>query len=288
MSRTARHNQPRFDPSKIVMIASATRPRCFVIMPISDSHGYESGHFGRVYEHILRPAIIQAGFTPLRADDAVKTDYIVVGIIQQIIDSEMVVCDFSARNPNVMYELGIRHAFNKAVVLLKDRKTERVFDIQGLRHTEYDESLRIDSVQKDIARIANAIKETASASGDTVNSVVKLAGIRAAEVPSGLTVSADTSLLLEAIGALDKRLSNVEGNRQPQRYFHFAGDEVVFGDQTSGKIGSEVFDGSPEVIGEIVDMHPADEEIFIRAESGNITSFHAFSLRSKRLSRVPF
>lgn len=90
---------------------------CFVLMPISGVLGYEVGHFGRVYEHLLKPAIIAAGYTPVRADDAVKTDYIVVGIIQKIVESDMVVCDISARNPNVMYELGIRHAFNKPIVL---------------------------------------------------------------------------------------------------------------------------------------------------------------------------
>lgn len=49
------------------------KPVCFVIMPISDVHGYESGHFGRVYEHILKPAIVAAGYIPIRADDTIKT-----------------------------------------------------------------------------------------------------------------------------------------------------------------------------------------------------------------------
>src|SRR3954468_2442510 len=101
-------------------------PTCFVIMPISDADGYEPGHFGRVYEHLLKPAIVQAGFVPVRADDANKTDYIVVGIIQKIVESAMVLCDFSGKNANVMYELGIRHAFNKPVVLVKDKRTEKV------------------------------------------------------------------------------------------------------------------------------------------------------------------
>ena len=115
--------------SKIDANAKDAKPICFVVMPISDVHGYETGHFSRVYEHLLRPAIIQAGYVPARADDETKTDYIVVGVIRRIVDSQMVLCDFSARNPNVMYELGIRHAFNKPVALVKDRRTEKVFDI---------------------------------------------------------------------------------------------------------------------------------------------------------------
>lgn len=186
------------------------KPVCFVLMPIADVIDYDTGHFGRVYEHLLKPAILAAGYVPVRADDTVKTDYIVVGIIQKIVESAMVVCDFSSRNPNVMYELGIRHAFNKPVVLVKDRKTEKIFDIQGLRYTEYDETLRIDSVNKDISKITSAISETADGGSEAMNSIVQLAGIKTAEAPKNQTISADTRLILSAVSSFDKRLDMLE------------------------------------------------------------------------------
>ena len=101
---------------------------CFIIMPISDQDGYDKGHFNRVYEHLIKPACIKAGFKPIRADEEVKTNYIVVDIIRKILDSEMVLCDLSAKNPNVLYELGLRQAFNRKVVLIKDKKTNRIFE----------------------------------------------------------------------------------------------------------------------------------------------------------------
>lgn len=265
------------------------KPICFVLMPISDVHGYEPGHFARVYEHLLKPAIIAAGYTPVRADDAVKTDYIVVGIIQKIVESEMVICDFSARNPNVMYELGIRHAFNKPVTLVKDRRTEKVFDIQGLRYTEYDESLRIDSVQKDIAKMAAAIAETSKAGDQGVNSVVQLAGIKAAEVPAGQTVSPDTQLLLSALGALERRIDTVESKgRSNARYFRIDDDKVIFSDGAEAKIGDSICDGEFALIGVLADIHPMDEKIFVRSESGKVVPYSALSVKSKGLSALPF
>lgn len=264
------------------------KPICFVIMPISDVHGYEPGHFARVYEHLLKPAIITAGYNPVRADDAVKTDYIVVGIIQKIVESEMVICDFSARNPNVMYELGIRHAFNKPVTLIKDRKTEKVFDIQGLRYTEYDDSLRIDSVNKDISRISAAISETATASEKDMNSVVQLAGIRAAEVPAGQTVSADTQLLLSAIGALERRIETVEGgDRDNIRFFRVEDTTVMFSDTSVAYIGDDVYIQG-NVVGTLASINPTDQKIFIRQESGKIMPYSAISIKSKDLSSIPF
>ena len=41
--------------------------KCFVIMPISDTDDYPSGHFNRVYLHLLRPAIEKAGSTDPKA-----------------------------------------------------------------------------------------------------------------------------------------------------------------------------------------------------------------------------
>jgi len=264
------------------------RPVCFVIMPISDVAGYDSGHFGRVYEHLLKPAIIEAGFRPVRSDDTTKTDYIVVGIVQRVVESPMVVCDFSARNPNVMYELGIRHAFNKPVALIKDTNTDKVFDIQGLRYTEYETALRIDTVQKDIAKIAAAIKNTAAAN-DGFNSVVQLAGLKTATVPEKQEVSPDTRLLLSAIAAIDRRLDAVDSRAKSiDRFFSIVDGAVRLGDGSQVRLGEEIYDGPGNLIGRLIDIHPADDRLFIRHKDGKVIPYYAFSIKSKDLTTVPF
>ncbi len=268
---------------------SNDKPICFVIMPISDAHGYDSGHFGRVYEHLIKPAIIEAGYHPVRADDTSKTDYIVIGIIRQIVECAMVVCDFSAKNPNVMYELGVRHAFNKPVVLIKDKKTEKIFDIQGLRYYEYDESLRIDTVQKDIVKISAAIKDTANPGENSFNSVVQLAGIQAAEVPAGQKVSADTQLILTSLSNLEKRLDIVDvRSRSVEKYFIIEEDKVLFEDNSEGWIGDPIFDSRGRNLGKMVDIHPKDDKIFLRQDDGKIIPYYAYSTRSKGLYALPF
>jgi hypothetical protein len=264
------------------------RPKCFVIMPISDVPNYESGHFGGVYEHLLKPAINNAGYTAVRSDDANKTDYIVVAIIQKILESEMILCDLSARNPNVMYELGIRHAFNKPVTLVRDKITDKVFDIQGLRYQEYDHSLRVDSVEKDIEKISKAIKETAAATADDINSVIQLAGLKPAETPVNHTVSGDTQILLSAIASLERRLEPTDNRSKSQRFFRIEGDKVFFEDETDASLGDQVYDSKGTIIGEVVDIHPAEEKIFIRNSVGKVIPFAAYSIKSRGLSMIPF
>ncbi|MEN9670341.1 MAG: hypothetical protein RL018_618 [Pseudomonadota bacterium] len=269
-----------------------TKPMCFVIMPIADVHGYESGHFGRVYEHLLKPAIEAAGFRAERADDAVKTDYIVVTIIRKIVEADMVLCDFSARNPNVMYELGLRHAFNKPVTLIKDRRTEKIFDIQGLRYTEYDDSLRVDSVRKDVGKIAESVRETLKTEGDSINSLVQIAGIKTAQIPESQTISADTQLVLSAIKGLEHRISKLENlDHARGRYFLIVdnGKRVIFDDQSEGYLGSTISQDDWLEIGKLTGIDLNNQSITIKTNSGALRRFHAFDPASKALnSDIPF
>lgn len=185
------------------------KPTCFVIMPISDVDGYDAGHFGRVYEFIIKPACKNAGFRSIRADEVQVTNYIVVDILRKILDADIVICDLSARNSNVLYELGIRQAFNLPVTLVRDSRTPRIFDIQGLRDLEYDESLRIDKINSAVESLTTLLKNTSALNETDVNSIIQLLGVKPAQAPS-VEVSKDTSLLLNAINDISKRLIRLE------------------------------------------------------------------------------
>lgn len=183
---------------------------CFVVMPISDSEDYDTGHFGRVYSHLIKPACVAAGYEVIRADDVRNTNFIILDILKRIISAEIVVVDLSSKNPNVMYELGIRQAFDLPVVLVKDRRTERVFDIQGLRTIDYDESLRIDAVARDLNNITNALKETADKHDHDSSSLIRLLSLAKAELQQGGELSEDTAVILSALGDLSERITRME------------------------------------------------------------------------------
>lgn len=99
---------------------------CFVIMPISDQPKYPTGHFDKIYEQIIVPAVKEAEFEPIRADSNQICDSIMQKILKNLIECDMAICDLSSRNPNVMYELGIRQAYGKKVVLVQDDVPEKI------------------------------------------------------------------------------------------------------------------------------------------------------------------
>jgi hypothetical protein len=117
--------------------AEGSRGECFVIMPISDPDGYTPGHFARVYEDIFKPAIRRAGYEPKRADDVLETNLIQLDLLRRLIEAPMAICDLSSRNPNVLFELGLRQAFDKPVAVVQEEGTRKIFDIAPLRSTQY-------------------------------------------------------------------------------------------------------------------------------------------------------
>jgi conserved domain protein len=133
---------------------------CFVIMPISDDPSHPEGHFLRVYEDIIKPACENAGFIANRADDDNASNLIHLSILNKLIKAPIAICDLSTRNPNVLFELWIRQAFNKPVVLIQERGTPKIFDISPLRYLEYSNDLKYRDVIKAQEDIKNMIIET--------------------------------------------------------------------------------------------------------------------------------
>lgn len=190
---------------------------CFVIMPIADHPDYSQGHFDRVYESIVKPACETAGVNPIRADEVVATNIIHADILSKIVRSKIAICDLSSRNPNVFFELGIRQAFDLPVVVLKDKATADVFDVNLIRYIPYSKELRYDEVLKVQDRLAQAISATLenNQAEEGVNSIIKMLSLtEAASIPNSENSASDAKyhLLDKKIDALQLGLERLASN----------------------------------------------------------------------------
>lgn len=149
---------------------------CFVIMPIAECEGYESNHFAHVYNDIIKPAVAKTDYTATRADEVKETNLIHLDILKKLIDAPIAICDLSTRNPNVLFELGIRQAFDKPVVLIQEKGTPKIFDIAPLRYLEYSKDMRYHEVIETQNKLCEAINATKGAETEAgnINSIVKL------------------------------------------------------------------------------------------------------------------
>ena len=117
----------------------ASRLRAFVIGPIGDRHA-ESDSDARiayedaieVFESIISPACEALDMDVFRSDHISRTGEINEQIFRYLRDSHVVIADLTGANPNVMYELGLRHTTGKLTVQIGER--ERLpFDISTIR-----------------------------------------------------------------------------------------------------------------------------------------------------------
>jgi hypothetical protein len=100
--------------------------------------------FAPVFKAIRR-ACKTTGLRCLRADDIWEESAIVQDIFNLIFRAQVVVVDFTGKNPNVMYETGIAHTLGKHVVPISESLDDVPFDLTHHRVLKYlpnDEGLK--------------------------------------------------------------------------------------------------------------------------------------------------
>lgn len=197
------------------------KEKCFVIMPISDQGDYPKGHFTKVYEQIIKPAVENAGYIPYRVDENKISDTIINKIFDAIQECPMAICDLSNRNPNVLYELGLRQAYDKPVVLIQDNKTENIFDVSGISTIYYQSDRLYENVLEAREKIKDAIISTKEG---RINTLVRIVKASAPDL-SGIDISPEDKLSAKLDLIYDEIKKNKNENTEKQRIYKDKKDE---------------------------------------------------------------
>jgi len=116
------------------------RKTCFIIMPFGrkpDLNGNDID-FDLVYRDVFVEPLELLGFTPIRCDEIVGPGSIHRDMFTHIAMDDLAIVDITTGNPNVFYELGVRHALKPAMTILVKRRGAPVpFNINGQRIVEY-------------------------------------------------------------------------------------------------------------------------------------------------------
>jgi hypothetical protein len=137
----------------------ANKAVCGLVMPISAIDGLAKEHWAEVLS-ILSDSIEKAGFGPNLVSDADDVGIIQKRIIQNLYDNPIAVVDVSGKNPNVMFELGMRLAFDKPTIIVKDDKTSYSFDTAPIEHLVYPRDLRFTQIVDFKDKLIEKIKGT--------------------------------------------------------------------------------------------------------------------------------
>lgn len=194
----------------------ATTPRCFILCPIGDQDA-EIGSEARetwentveLFEEVIRPACAAFGLEPIRADRIARTGEIPEQICRHLRDDDVVIADLTGANPNVMYELGLRHTMEKLTIQLGESE-KLPFDVAAIRTIKFQRTER--GLVQARKRLSKALSVGLSSGGDLVTATRVWLDKPVRPVASSDDGDSDEPGFLEKMADMEEHLDQLPGS----------------------------------------------------------------------------
>ena len=116
--------------------------KCFVITPIGNDGSDTFRRAKGVIESAIKPVLMEYGFVDIKPAYEINVSGMInTQIINRIIDDDLVIANLTDNNPNVMYELCLRHVVAKPIIHICENGTELPFDIKDSRTVFYEDDM---------------------------------------------------------------------------------------------------------------------------------------------------
>jgi hypothetical protein len=149
---------PRIEAADRVSAEPVTPPVCGIVMPISGAEpDYSAEHWLRV-KRIIERSISRAGFTAQLVWENASIEIIQAKILKNIYENDVIICDVSALNSNVMLELGLRLSTKRPTIIITDGEVDPPFDVNVVGYLAYPKSLEFNAIDAFIDELAQRIK----------------------------------------------------------------------------------------------------------------------------------
>ncbi|MEJ2004560.1 MAG: TRAFs-binding domain-containing protein [Cyclobacteriaceae bacterium] len=140
-------------------------PLCFVLMPFGQKEDRlgRKIDFDKVYNLLIKPAIIQCGIQPLRADEELILGNIHKPMFERLVLCDYAIADLTSLNPNVFYELGLRHAIKPySTIPISAFDSPLPFDVHSERTLGYhlDEEGKLSNIVEDTQNLIKLLQDS--------------------------------------------------------------------------------------------------------------------------------
>ena len=162
-----------------------TKKKCFVISPIGEEGSEMRERSDKVLEHIIKPPVEECGYECMRADEISEPGIITSQIIQHLIDDDLVVADLTGRNPNVYYELAVRHVVRKPIVQVIQAGESIPFDVAGTRtiHVDHRDLDSVADCKRELVKQIRSVEKDPSRVDTPISVAIDLEFLRKSENP---------------------------------------------------------------------------------------------------------
>jgi len=188
------------------------KPR-FVIAPIGHEKTNIRKRSDLVLRHVIRPAVKECGYRATRADEIAEPGLITRQVIQRILDDPLVIADLTGQNPNVFYELAIRHAIQKPLVQLIQKGEPIPFDVAPTRtifldHTDLDS---VDDAKREIVKQVHWLESDPAKMETPIGLTVEIQRLRQSNDPEQRAIGEPVSSFNTIRADFSKLESKIEG-----------------------------------------------------------------------------
>lgn len=179
---------------------------CFLIAPIGSEGSDTRERSDGVLEYIVAPAAHDVGLTTIRADKIAKPGQITRQVIEHVVGARAAVVDLTGANPNVYYEMAVRHTAQLPTVLIAQDGEKLPFDISQMRTIFFDHT-SLKSAAECRTQITQHLKE---ALGGEVDSPIS-ASVTVQRLEQGTSQERVLAQLVDGVDEVRTRLRHMDG-----------------------------------------------------------------------------
>ncbi|QDU14870.1 hypothetical protein CA11_26820 [Gimesia maris] len=202
----SREEIPQEEKHEEVSEIKTKKIECGLVMPISEIDGCSASHWEQV-KKIFIEALESDSITTKLVSAESFSGVIHKRIVQNLYANEIVICDVSGSNPNVMFELGMRLAFDMPTIVVIDDKTKYSYDTSPIEHIPYPRSLNYHEIVLFKEKLKEVVSDTLEEKRKNPKystflgnyNIAKIAEIKTTEVSS-------TQFIMEKLTELSDKL----------------------------------------------------------------------------------
>lgn len=231
---------------------------CFIIAPIGkkDSPIHERSEI--IFHYVIKKALEPLGYEAQRADIPEEPGSITDQIIKHILKDELAIADLTGGNPNVFYELSLRHMVKKPCIHIIEEGSEIPFDVGQLNviRVNHNHLPTVEQVKKQIAEQIKQIEDDAFEMMTPISTAIDLKALS----ESGDAATRSIADIMAAVSNIRNTLSKIESDiyeikHKDSRY------EPLTGAIHHSDISKTLF--APGVLSDTVLRYPEENVVYL-------------------------
>lgn len=148
---------------------------CFVIMPFSATKRCTTEEWTEIFENIHKPAIIGSRLGYKCERSKIRTGAFIKDILMQLNQADVVLADLTDMNPNVFYELGVRHTLRTRTILVSQTMDDVPSDLKQYGVITYNTTPNgVTEYKKEISKILKDIRNNPDRPDNPVSDYLNL------------------------------------------------------------------------------------------------------------------